>query len=229
MRQAPSAAPPPHSQDECREECQMMKWNTALTWPARHRAVIAALGLAATMASARSVQAQTITPPPVPAGIEVDAPARAFLLGHGVGTQNYVCVATTAIGHVAWTLFTPQATLFNDANDQLTTHFFSTNPEEAPVIRAAWQDSRDTSTVWAAAVASSSDANFVAAGAIPWLKLEVVGRRAGPTGGGTLTVTTFIQRLNTVGGAAPPDGCEKPGDIGKRAFVPYEADYFFYR
>jgi hypothetical protein len=208
----------------------MTNWNAALTrWTFRH-AAIAALGVTVTIAAARPAQAQAITPPPVPAGIEVDAPAQAFLLGHGVGTQNYVCVATTAIGHVDWSLFTPQATLFDVADGQLTTHFFGPNPDEGNLlIRAAWEDSHDTSTVWARALKSSSDANFVAAGAIPWVKLEVVGRQAGPTGGRTLTAAIFIQRLNTIGGVAPPTGCAKPGDIGNKAFVPYEADYFFYR
>ena len=58
--------------------------------------------------------------------------------------------------------------------------------------------------------------------------MRVVGAQAGPTGGTTLLRTTFIQRLNTVGGAAPLTGCDGPGDIGRRAFIPYEADYFFF-
>jgi hypothetical protein len=80
-------------------------------------------------------------------------------------------------------------------------------------------------------IASSLDANFVKPGAIPWLKIEVGKTRAqaGPTGGDTLTATTFIQRLNTDGGVAPTTGCDRPTDIGKRQFVPYTADYFFYR
>jgi len=64
---------------------------------------------------------------------------------------------------------------------------------------------------------------------IAWLKLEVVGRRVGPTGGDTLFGTTFVQRLNTEGGLAPVTGCDNPQDIGRKAFIPYTADYFFYR
>src|SRR5438132_5716283 len=41
---------------------------------------------------------------------------------------------------------------------------------------------------------SSSDPNFVAPGAVAWLKLTVAGAEEGPTGGDTLTRTTFIQR-----------------------------------
>ncbi|MGE5815609.1 MAG: DUF3455 domain-containing protein [Acidobacteriota bacterium] len=62
-----------------------------------------------------------------------------------------------------------------------------------------------------------------------WLRIEVVGRRLGPTGGDALFGTTFIQRLNTVGGLAPSTGCDLPTDIGNKAFVPYTADYFFYK
>jgi len=43
-----------------------------------------------------------------------------------------------------------------------------------------------------------------------------------------LTATTFIHRLNTSGGVAPSTGCTA-SDVGKKAFVPDTADYFFYR
>ena len=92
-----------------------------------------------------------------------------------VGTQNYVCLPSGT--GFAWTLFTPEATLFRDRHKQIITHFFSPNPCEPNtnrgggngMIRATWQHSRDTSTVWAAATAhtatSSTDPDFVAPGA----------------------------------------------------------------
>jgi Protein of unknown function (DUF3455) len=76
---------------------------------------------------------------------------------------------------------------------------------------------------------SSTDPAFVAPGAIPWLLLTVVGFKDGPTGGDTLSGTKFIQRLNTSGGVAPATGCSSPTDVGNKAFVPYTADYFFYK
>lgn len=109
-------------------------------------------------------------------------PKVAFLVGHATGTQNYVCLPSPTLGRVAWTLFTPQATLFDDEGEQLTTHFSGPNPSEGGVVRAAWEHSGDTSTVWGRVVASSTDAGFVKAGAIPWLKVEVVGAQAGSTG-----------------------------------------------
>ena len=48
-------------------------------------------------------------------------------------------------------------------------------------------------------------------------------------GGKTLSDTTFVQRVNTRGGLAPSTGCDKLPDVGKKAFMPYTADYFFYK
>ena len=66
-------------------------------------------------------------------------------------------------------------------------------------------------------------------GAIPWLKLEVVGRSRGVDGGRRLTDTAYIQRVNTVGGVAPATGCSEAAHVGARALVPYETDYYFYK
>jgi hypothetical protein len=178
---------------------------------------------------AHATLAQVVTPPPVPEGIEVAPPDQPFLLGHGFGTQNYACQPVNSIGRVGWVLFTPQATLFGDSDEQLITHFFSPNPQEGNIVRVAWQDSRDTSTVWGRLIAQSTDANFVKTGAVAWLKIERVGAQPGPTGGDTLSQATFIQRVNTEGGLAPSTGCERPTDVGKKQFVPYSADYIFYK
>jgi hypothetical protein len=171
--------------------------------------------------------AQARTPPSVPGDIRVEAGNKVFLAAHAIGTQNYICLPSAS--GFAWTLVGPQATLFNEGDHQVMTHFLSPNPEEAGTARATWQDSVDSSAVWARAIATSSNAAFVAPGAIPWLLLERVGAQAGPNGTGKLTPTTFIHRLNTIGGMAPSTGCSVSSDVGRRAFVPYEADYFFYR
>jgi hypothetical protein len=182
--------------------------------------------VAFTVSLPQPAHADEVTPPHVPRSIRTPAGNTAFLVGHAVGTQNYICLPSGA--DFAWTLFTPQATLFNDDEKQVITHFLSPNPDEDDTPRATWQHSQDTSTVWAMAIASSSSPGFVESGAIPWLLLKVVGAQDGPTGGDTLSATTFIQRLNTSGGVAPSTGCATDSDIGKKALVPYEADYFFY-
>jgi hypothetical protein len=187
----------------------------------------AVIGTAASLAHAQTAQESfAITPPAVPADIQVPAGNKVFLVGHGVGTQNYVCLPSGK--DFKFTLFTPQATLFSDDSTQLTTHFFSPNPFEGGTIRVTWQDSRDTSAVWAQVTQSSSDPAFVARDAIAWLLLQRAGSQDGPDGGDTLTETTFIQRVNTHGGVAPSTGCKSQNDVGHQAFVPYTADYFFY-
>ena len=47
-------------------------------------------------------------------------------------------------------------------------------------------------------------------------------------GGIRLTVTTYIQRVNTTGGLAPTSGCDA-STVGTVAKVPYTADYYFYK
>jgi hypothetical protein len=163
----------------------------------------------------------------VPANLEVPAGNSAYLTAHAEGTQNYVCVL--AAEGFNWQFFGPQATLFDDGGQQVATHFLSPNPDETGVARATWQHSADTSAVWAGAIANSTNPAFVAPGAIPWLLLRAVGTQPGPTFGSTLSDTTYIQRINTAGGVAPADGCRSAKDGGKKALVPYSADYVFYR
>jgi len=184
-------------------------------------------------ASVRSA-ATDIVVPPVPPDLKIEDGNEVFLLGHGVGTQNYVCKPVGA--GFRFVLFTPQATLFKQNNQQIITHFFGPNPSEPNTdptvvsdfqIRVAWQH-QDSSTVWAK-LHEPNGAVMVDETAVPWLKLDVVGHQDGLTGGDTLSSTTFIQRLNTTGGVAPLVGCTSATDVGNQAFIPYTADYFFYR
>jgi uncharacterized protein DUF3455 len=189
-----------------------------------------ALAVAFTVSLSQLAHAGPVTPPPVPDNLKVEEGNKAFLEGHGVGTQNYVCQPSG--GGVAFVLFTPQATLFKDNDKQLITHFFSPNlapfdPSDLDKIRVTWEDSRDTSTIWAKL--HTNGLAMVNGDAIPWLLLDVVGAEDGPTGGDTLTATTFVQRLNTSGGLPPSTGCTSTADLGNQAFVHYTADYFFYK
>ena len=188
----------------------------------------AALALCAAAPQAvRAQQAERVTPPAVPANLVAPVGTKAFLEGHAIGTQNYICLPTaTGFG---WAFYGPQATLFNDEGKQITTHFLSANPYEAGAPRATWQHSRDTSAVWAAAIQTSTDPMFVAPGAIPWLLLQVLGSQEGPGGGDKLSSALYIQRVHTSGGVMPATGCAVTTDIGKKMLVPYEADYVFYK
>ena len=167
----------------------------------------------------RPAHADDTTPPDVPTNLQVPAGNRLFRIAHAVGTQNYVCLST------GWAspAYSPQATLFDEENEQILTHFLSPNPDEANIARPTWQDSHDSSTVWANPIPGASYTPDPTA--IPWLLLRVVGRADGPTGGDRLTATTFIQRLNTTGGVKPTGPCTE----GDKALVPYTTDYYFYK
>jgi hypothetical protein len=191
-------------------------------------AALLGLGL---MTAGQAAHAQKVTPPEVPSQLNVPGNT-AFLVGHATGTQNYVCVPAGA--GFAYVLFTPEATLVDEHGKQIITHYFSPNQnpdqgEIAGAIRATWQTS-DTNFVWAkmtAAATHASDPGFVAEGAVAWLTLARVGAQDGPRGDDTLSDVSVIQRLNTSGGVAPGD-CTSLADVGKVAFMPYTADYFFY-
>lgn len=183
-----------------------------------------------------------VVPPPVPANLNVPTGHTAYLVGHATGTQDYICMpclnaittaATCPASGFAWAFFGPQATLLNDGDQQILTHFLSPNPGESGTARPTWQDADDSSVVWAKKTASSSDPGsdptVVAANAIPWFLLQAVGAQTGPTGGTTLTAATYVQRLNTIGGLAPATGCAQSTDVGHTALQPYTADYFFYK
>jgi len=149
---------------------------------------------------------------PVPAVLKVPAGHRPFLQGYATGAQNYICLPSDS--GFAWVFFGPQATLFNNDETQIITHFLSPNPKEGDMPRATWQDSRDSSAVWAKMIASYPAPTVAEPQAIPWLLLEVVGSDFGPTWGHRLTETTHIQRVHTSGGLAPTTGCVQAQDVG---------------
>lgn len=184
------------------------------------------LGLLASLTPAAAF-AGPVAPPHVPAGIQVPAGNIAYMVGHAVGTQGYVCAPKGLA--FEWKLFTPQATLLADDGTQLTTHYFSPNPWENDIVRPTWLHSRDTSAIRARLEGNPSfDPDFVAPGAVPWLLLRTVGGEVGPDGGDRLTNTTFIHRVNTSGGIAPAALCGA-GNVGEMRFEPYSADYYFYK
>ncbi len=193
--------------------------------------LIGAGAVALGLSSPASAQSLRIDVPPAPAGLDVPDGHEVFLHGRATGTQNYVCLSTPT--GMRWQFLGPQATLFvplfGVLQQQIATHFLSPNPAENGTPRATWMQSFDSSQVWARAIATSTDPNYVAPNSIPWLLLQSAGAATGPTGGSLLTRTTYIQRLNTAGGLAPAAGCGEPSHAGALALVPYTTDYFFYR
>jgi hypothetical protein len=182
--------------------------------------------------------AAQVTPPSVPDTIAVPAGNSAYLVGHASGSQGYTCLPTIT-GGTAWSpTARPKATLFTDLfgqQFQIITHFQSINENPKPGVtvplsgNATWQSSLDSSRVWMVKDKgidpSPEITNCSNAGSIQCLLLESVGSKKGPTGGNLLSKATFIQRLNTSGGAVPSTACA----VGQTQLVPYRADYFFFR
>jgi hypothetical protein len=177
------------------------------------------MALLVSLLISQPARADRSTPPDVPVIIQVPAGNQLFRVAHAVGTQDYVCLST------GWAprAYGPQATLFGDQKEQILTHFLSSYPAGSDNFYPAWQDSRDTSTVWASPVDGASYTPDPTA--ISWLLLKVVGDQTGPTGGDRMVGTTYIQRINTSGGLKPTGSCVE----GAKALVPYTADYYFYK
>jgi Protein of unknown function (DUF3455) len=165
----------------------------------------------------------------VPGTLQPLAGNEVFLVAHAFGSQDYVCAASGS--GVAFVLTTPEAVLFDVPGHRVINHFFSPNPVEDGTIRASWQSTRNSSVFWGKLVKAENAAtapDFVAKDAIAWLLLSQAGVLPGTAGGDDLSVATFVQRINTVGGLAPSTGCNSLDDIRNTAFVPYEADYVFF-
>jgi hypothetical protein len=171
------------------------------------RAVGVGLAVAAATLSMTQVAHAALPSPTVPDAIKVSAGNEAFLVGHvSTGVQIYKCDGTT------WTFIAPRADLVDDKGQLIIKHFAG----------PTWQATDGSSVVGAKVAGVTVDPN-----AVPWLLLKAAKTTAGP-GGNLLAPTTFIQRINTVGGIAPTEACNaaKSGTVKE---VPYKADYFFYK
>ncbi|HSZ81834.1 MAG TPA: DUF3455 domain-containing protein [Polyangia bacterium] len=152
-----------------------------------------------------------LTPPVVPAAIQVPAGAKLARKFHATGAQVYTCAAPAPGGTApfAWTLKRPDATLFDAAGAKAGTH--GAGP--------TW-----TATDGSAVVGQkAAQADAPAPNAIPWLLV----RATSNTGKGVFSAVTFVQRLDTKGGKAPATGCDAK-TVGAETRVDYSADYFFF-
>ena len=148
--------------------------------------------------------------PDVPDTIAVDGEHQPFLVTHAVGVQIYACRA--GVNGPRWGLVAPRADLYGQ-NDQLVgTHFGGPR----------WQ-AKDGSTV----VGQRVDGVTVDQTAIPWLLLSASG--TGGPDGDRLADTSFIQRVNTVGGLEPTAAECTTATVGTTDEVPYTADYYFWK
>jgi len=137
-------------------------------------------------------------------------PANEQLLSqvHAKGEQIYSCKADGA--QFAWTLKGVEAQLTDKDGKPFGKHY--TGP--------MWE-AKDGSKVVGEVVARDNGPDPAA---IPWLLLHATSA----TGTGIFAQTQSIQRLRTVGGKAPAEGCTEAQN-GSQLRVPYAADYLFYR
>ncbi len=144
----------------------------------------------------------------IPPSLRVPPGNRVLLRGLAVGVQIYDCRRTPEGS--AWVFRAPQAALFGGNVQLRATHFAG----------PTWQ-APDGSRVVGALVASSNAPNPQS---IPWLLL----RAASHEGTGTFSGVTFIQRVLTGGGVAPPAQSCNAEHVGEEARVDYIAVYFLY-
>lgn len=154
-----------------------------------------------------------LTAPEMPAAVAAPAGAQLFYRTFAQGAQIYTCTAPAAgaTGGPSWVFKAPQATLYDDRCVEVGSHF----------VGPTWKITKDGSQVVGKKVADAASPN---AGAIPWLLLS----GASTSGSGMFGAVTYVNRIDTVGGAAPASGCDV-GTVGKEISVPYTATYLFYK
>ena len=148
--------------------------------------------------------------PAIPAALAAPADQALALEAHARGVQIYECKAGKDPGAFAWTLTGPEADLFDREDKPIGKHYAG----------PTWEASDGSKVVGELKEKDPGpDAN-----AIPWLLLTA----KSATGAGVLGQTTSVQRLFTVGGKAPADGCsaDKAGAVVR---VDYQATYRFFR
>ncbi len=190
-----------------------------------------AAALAVTATSACALQSAAPTPPPGAAAArpwqvaptgglvrpvmpdpKLDPPAGVVpvLVAYAQGVQRYACKAKEKPpGSVEWVLVEPRATLYDAENREIGSH--SAGP--------AWQ-LKDGSKVVKKQLIASVPA--LESDGVPWLLVEVEA-----SGKGALSGIRYVQRIDTVGGAAPPGGCD-PAAATAGKDVEYRATYVFY-
>jgi Protein of unknown function (DUF3455) len=172
-----------------------------------NRLLLAVIVAAAAALSLMQVAQAGPPPPVVPDAIKVPDGNKVFLIGHAVGVQIYSC------NGVVWSFVAPRANLYNKHGKLIITHFAG----------PTWE-AKDGSTVVGRAEASIT----VDPTAIPWLRLAAASTAAG-LDGDRLVATTYVQRIATTGGLAPPAAECNATTAGTVAEVPYTADYYFWK
>jgi hypothetical protein len=149
-------------------------------------------------------------PPDVPPALQAPAGQKLAHMLHATGVQIYQCKAGAKDpSRYSWIYQEPKAELSDRSGKDVGRHYAG----------PTWE-SDDGSKVVADVVAR---ADAPGGRGIQWLLL----RAKSNTGKGVFAKVQSIQRLNTIGGLAPPDACDA-AHADQRTRVPYSADYYFY-
>ncbi len=175
------------------------------------RTAIAASAVALISACASSPMMKPFDQAGLPAAVQVPAGNKVFWETVGVGEITYECRAKAgAAGQFEWVFVGPDAKLNDRAGKQVGKYY------GPPATWEGMDGVKLTATQVAVAPA--------AAGSIP---LQLV--KANPAmGTGSVTGTTYIQRVATMGGVAPAAACGAT-NMGTKQIVKYQADYIFWR
>ena len=172
------------------------------------RRVVQACLIVSAMIVTPVVGAQTV-PTAIPDTLKVPDQNVALFRVFASGVQVYVCKARADDPNAfEWTFKAPEAELRNDAGEKIGKHYAG----------PTWEGN-DGSRVIGEAMANAKAPD---AGAIPWLLL----RAKSHDGSGAFSTVTYVQRLETAGGVAPTDGCDRSMADTERS-VEYTATYVF--
>lgn len=147
----------------------------------------------------------------LPALIQVAAGNKLVLEAQAEGTITYECrKEKDPLTAYKWTMVKPQAVLKNSEGKEIGTY-------SGPPARWAMKDGSFV-TGSQVAVSPNGEKNIP----LQLAKADVSG------GLGELTAITYIQRVNTKGGAAPKGKCSESNE-GEKAEVDYSAQYRFWK
>jgi hypothetical protein len=148
--------------------------------------------------------------PSVAQKLKVGAEESLAMIVPAKGVQVYECRASAAQGAgYEWAFVAPEADLFDTSGMKIGRHYAGPHWE-------AIDGSKIVGSVKQSAAAPDESA-------IPWLLLGA--KSVGPAG--TFSNVSSVRRVHTTGGVAPEDGCSAAA-VGRRARVPYSADYYFF-
>ncbi len=166
------------------------------------------LRLAIALMIAACASTQRPQPAAIPENLRVPDGQTLLLRAAARGAQIYTCkVSTAEPAAFEWVLKAPDAELFDQSGARIGRHYAGPTWESADGSRVVGEVMQRSAVQ----------------GAIPWLLL----RAKSNEGAGAFAGVKYIQRVDTVGGVAPPAGCDA-AHADAEARVDYSANYDFY-